>query len=189
MTIIALNGVHTAGKSTLGERLRDTDGFNYYTEIAQQLIDEEEADWGEEGDNAFQSAIHERETCRDRDILQRNIDHALIETWHFGNIAHSMETAEPELVEEQQEYVQTLSEHSDVQHYAVFLDMPLEKIWERSPHFEHGDQDALAFYDAVKENHFQLYDEHDVEYIVVENNDSLDDAYEQVKEFVYEVTG
>jgi thymidylate kinase len=186
-TILALNGVHTAGKSTLGEMLRDEEGFNYYSEIAQKLINEKEADWGDEGDHAFQTAINEGETRRDRQLLQEGEDHAVIETWHFGNAAHSIETAREELVEEQKEYIRVLDENTDAEVYAVFLDMPLERIWDRSPHFEHGDEEIIDFNDDVRENHFELYEEHDVEYIVVENDGNLDNAYKEVQKFAYEV--
>lgn len=184
-TIIALNGVHTAGKSTLGEMLEEDLGVNYHSEVAQKLIDEEGADWGDEGDYEFQKAIHEGETDRDIQEVMKH-DHAVIETWHFGNVAHSMETA-PDLVEEQQEYLEVLTEHTDAEVYAVFLDMPLQDIWDRSPHFDHGDEEIIRFYDNVRENHFDLYEEHGIEYMVVENDGSLDEAYEEVQRFTQEV--
>jgi thymidylate kinase len=185
-TLIALNGVHTAGKSTLGEMLEEDLGVNYYSEVAQKLIDEEGADWGDEGDYAFQKAIHEKETSRDIQDILSNQEHAVIETWHFGNLAHSKETA-PSLVEEQEEYVNVLEEHTDAGIYIVFLDMPLERIWNRSPHFEEGNEEILEFYDDVRDNHFELYEEHNVEYIVVENDGGLDDAYEEVRRFTQQV--
>ncbi len=187
-SILALNGVHTAGKSSLGEMLEEREGLNYFPEVAQKLIDEEGADWGEEGDHAFQSAIHEEEASRDRDILDGDLDHAVVETWHFGNLAHSMETAREGLVRDQNEYIQVVSEETDTDIYAVFFNMPLENIWNRSPHFEEGDDEILDFYDRVRDNHFQIYSEHGIEHVVIENDEKgLEEAYSQVRDFAYEV--
>lgn len=186
-TILALNGVHTAGKSTLGEMLEAREGLNYFPEIAQRLINEEGSDWGEEGTHDFQEAIHVNEAARDRELLTDNIDHAVIETWHPGCLAHSMENAEQDLVDEQEEYLEIFDEHSGVDIYAVFLNMPLENIWERSPHFEEGDDDVINFYDEVRDNHFQIYEKHGIEYIEVENDGDFEEAYETVRDFAYEV--
>lgn len=185
--VLALNGVHTAGKSSLGEMLEERDGFNYFSEIAQKIIDEEGNDWGEAGSHEFQEAIHINEASRDRELLTDDNDHAVIETWHPGCLAHSMENADQSLVDEQNEYLEVLDQHSDVDIYAVFLNMPLENIWERSPHFEEGDEEILEFYDDVRENHFEIYDRHGIDYIVIDNDGGLEEAYEQVREFAYEV--
>ncbi len=183
--ILALNGVHAAGKSTMGERL-EKEGFNYLSETAQKLIEEGE-DWGKDGDHEFQQTIHETETGKDKEILESDKTHAVIETWHFGNIAHSMEIARSELVEEQKEYLERLKKNLDVEMYAIFLDMPTEKIWERSPHFEEGDEEVIDFYDNVRDNHFEIYDEFDIQYLVVENGGDLDEAYEDVREYANKV--
>lgn len=184
--ILALNGVHAAGKSTIGERL-DEEEFNFLLETAQKLINEEGGKWGKEGDNEFQQSIHKKEISRDKKILCGGTPHFVIETWHFGNIAHSMETAELELIEEQKEYLGQLKNDPGVEMYAVFLDMPLENIWERSPHFKEGDDDVIDFYDNVRENHFEIYDEFDIPYRVVENEGSLDEAYQNVREYASKV--
>lgn len=183
---LAINGVHTAGKSTMGEMLREKEGFNYRPEIAQRLIDEGEENWADEGDHAFQVAIHDFETDRDRRFLRNGINHVVIETWHFGNMAHSIETARESLVKEQKEYYCVLTDRiADA--YAIFLDMPLEKIWVRSPRFERGNDDIIEFYESIRENHFRIYEEQDVDYTIVENDGSLRKAYEEVREFAYEV--
>lgn len=186
-SILALNGVHTAGKSSLGEMLEEREGFNYFPEVAQKLIDEEGADWGDEGDHLFQAAIHEEETSRDRELLQDEIDHAVVETWHFGNIAHSMETARENLVNEQNEYLRVINNETDTDIYAVFFNMSLERIWDRSPHFDEGDEEIIEFYDDVRDNHFQIYSDHSVNYVVIENEEGIEEAYRQVRDFAYEV--
>lgn len=186
-TILAFNGVHTAGKSTFGKRLAQETGIPYLSEVAQQLIDDEGEDWGDEGDHAFQHRIHQREAARDRDILRDGYDAVIVETWHPGNIAHSREVADAGLPERQEEYVDVLLEHADVDVHAMFIDIPLEEIWERSSHFDHGDEDILEFYGTVRDNHFDVYETTEIPHTVVRNDSDIDDAYATIRDTAYEV--
>ena len=184
--IFALNGVHTAGKSSVGTKLGEETEIPYHSEIAQMLIDEHDEDWGEEGDHAFQETIHQYETHRDRDLLEQDHDVA-IETWHTGNLAHSIENAGDALVEDQKEYLEQVTEHEDTEVYALFFDIPLETIWDRSPHFEDGNKQIIEFYDQVRENHFALYEEFDIEYEVIDSTASVQKTYEQALDYIASV--
>ncbi|MCJ7428780.1 MAG: hypothetical protein MUP66_00140 [Candidatus Nanohaloarchaeota archaeon QJJ-5] len=184
--IFALNGVHTAGKSTFGEMIDERTDLEYHSEIAQMLIDEHDEDWGEEGDHAFQEKIHQYETHRDREIFQHDDDVA-IETWHTGNLAHSIENAGDDLVEAQREYLEQVTEQDDTEVYALFFDIPLETIWDRSPHFEEGNEEIIAFYDQVRQNHFDLYDEFDIDYEVIDSTGTPPQTYEQAQPYIESV--
>lgn len=181
--IFALNGVHTAGKSTFGELVDQETELDYHSEIAQMLIDEHDEDWGDEGDHAFQETIHQYEAQRDREFLHQD-DDVVIETWHTGNLAHSMENADDSLVQEQREYLEQLTDRDDTEIYALFFDIPLETIWDRSPHFEQGNEEILDFYDQVKNNHFQLYESFDIEYTVIDSTISAPQTYEQAEPYI-----
>ncbi|MFB6185329.1 MAG: AAA family ATPase, partial [Halobacteriaceae archaeon] len=84
---LILNGPHAAGKTTVRRYLASL-GYHTEEEVAQRLIDQRDYAWGREGTDQFQKEIFNREVERDQNLLAEN-SNAIIETWHFGNIAHA----------------------------------------------------------------------------------------------------
>lgn len=189
VNILALNGVHTAGKSTIGEMMQEREDIDYRKEVAQKLIEEDGEDWGDESDTAFQRRIFEEESERDDQILSEKGENDLVvvETWHYGEIAHDIEVADQDLVSEHMNYLEGLHQRDDVDIFAAFLDMPLENIWDRSDHFERGNDEIIDFYDRVRANHFELYENFQTSTVEVNNEDGdLEGAYENILNFSYE---
>lgn len=189
VNILALNGVHTAGKSTIGEMMQEREGIDYRREVAQKLIEEDGEDWGDESDTEFQRRIFEEESERDEQILSEKEDDDLVvvETWHYGEIAHDIEIADQNLVSEHIDYLEGLHQRDDVDIFAAFVDMPLENIWDRSDHFERGNDEIIDFYERVRTNHFELYDDFNTDVVEVSNeNGNLEDSYQNILNFSYE---
>ncbi|MCJ7450656.1 MAG: ATP-binding protein [Candidatus Nanohaloarchaeota archaeon QJJ-9] len=184
MKITALNGIHTAGKTSIGRMLEKREGYTYLIETAEKVIDSIKDEGDIDGDTEFQRKIHRKEIKRDRKLLDKDLEHILIEIWHTGNIAHSMEVAKKEFVEEQKKDLKEKLEKDRFRIHAVFLDIEPEKVWYRSEVREEGDTEILRFYRKVKENHFKLYRELGIPYSVVDNNGNIEETYQRVKEII-----
>jgi len=183
---LILNGAHKAGKTTIGELLEEK-GFNFQREIAKDVINETNYGWAEEGGHDFQREVHSREVRRDQDLLETGRDH-VIETWHTGNIAHSEQTADSALVEDQKQYLNDLLSLDNFEAYAIFLDMPLEKIWERSPDYSEEDDEVIDFYEDVAPRMIEIYEEHSIDYRIVDNSaNSPQRAFDEVLDYAKEV--
>ena len=86
-TIICLLGIHTSGKTTVGEKLHLL-GLPYYLEIGNKLIQTidfsspKAAEW-------LDREIMKQELERDDSFLSQEVKSAVVETWHIGNIAYA----------------------------------------------------------------------------------------------------
>lgn len=164
---LVLNGPHAAGKTSLREQL-DALGYHTAPEIAQVLIDERGYAWGDEGTSTFQRVIFERERKRDRQLLSSGVD-SVIETWHVGNIAHSEEVATQSLTQRQRRYLERILANEDLKVKALFLQVPIAEIPERSSHVDAADTDTLDFYREISANILEVYDAFGIDYDVIEN--------------------
>jgi thymidylate kinase len=163
--VIVLNGVHTAGKSTVGTRLA-AHGLPYYPEIADWLIET----WGFSGSltgtERFQREVHAAECVRDRVVLAERT--CVVETWHPGNLAHTMAMGASRLATTQRSHLQQLADRGDVRIVGLFLDIPVDRIPERSDRFDQDDREALQFYREVSHYTRRVYDRVGMEYIEID---------------------
>lgn len=167
MTLLILNGVHAAGKTTIGGYLQ-SEGFRYEQEVARRLIESDSYDWGNEGDESFQHAIFEREIKRDERLLATN-DNYVVETWHVGNIAHAEEVASRWLVDRERNYLRRALEEALQDVYCLFIRIDCEDVPVRSDDLEPPASSVVSFYRRIEECILSLYDEYGFEYKVVNN--------------------
>lgn len=183
---LAVNGPHASGKSTILQHL-ETNGFETRREIASLLIDQHGYDWGRHGNSAFQEEIFDREVDRDNRLLAAK-ESVAIETWHFGNIAHCMEVASSDLVKRQRTHLSTICEGDDIEIAALYLSIPFEEIANRSPHVDSGDQETQKFYQRIERHIFALYEEYEIERLVVDNSEgNLQETLETALQFAERV--
>lgn len=168
MTLLVLNGVHAAGKTTIGEYLQ-SEGFRYEQEVAKRLIESDGYGWGSEGDESFQRAVFEREIKRDERLLATN-DNYVVETWHVGNIAHAEEVASQRLVERERNYLRRALEETLQDVYGLFVRIDCEDVPVRSDDLEPPASSVVSFYRRIEECILSLYDEYGIEYTVVDNS-------------------
>lgn len=182
---LVLNGIHTAGKTTIGSHLAD-EGYDYYPEIAAQLIEQEGFAGSTSGTDQFQRTVYERECERDARLLDEGRN-AVIETWHPGTIAHAMEVASRELVERMQNHLEETLSRTDVEVTAVFLSVPPERIPERSDRFDEADADVIDFYERVRDNTKAVYCEYDIPHVEVETDGDVETAKQRVRSLTEDV--
>ncbi|MCJ7478609.1 MAG: hypothetical protein MUP63_00330 [Candidatus Nanohaloarchaeota archaeon QJJ-7] len=165
---LILNGVHTAGKTSVGRYLEEC-GFTYQSEMATQLIESEGYDAGKDADHEFQKEIYKRERERDRDLLESEMN-SIIETWHIGNIAHSREVSEDGLVEEHQDYLGRLQEREDLQIAAIYINISVTEIMNRTDFFSQDEKEEVEdFFDSIHQNIMELYETYDIPHVKVDN--------------------
>jgi len=184
---LVLNGIHTAGKTTIGRYLED-EGYDYRPEIAAQLIEQEEFTGSTAGTEKFQRTVYERECERDTRLVDAG-QSAVIETWHPGSIAHAMEVASRQLVERMEQYLVEMLDRPDVEVTAVFLSVPPERIPERSDRFDEDDPEVVEFYESVRDNTKAVYREYGIPYVEVETDGDLGAAKERVRSLADELLG
>lgn len=170
MDLIVLTGIHTAGKSTVGEHL-DEQGYRYDPEIAQQLIDAGR-DGSVDGDDEFQQLVYAEEASRDRSREES----AVVESWHIGNLAHAYQTADEATCRQQEEYLTAAIAGDAVDVYGLHLSIEPETIWERTDHFEEPDPEVEAFYAAIDDDIRSLYEDHGIPYAVIDAEDEPADS-------------
>lgn len=168
--VLVVNGVHAAGKSTVGELLGEEEPFRFWPQTSELLLGR-----GYDGGHIepFQRAVFDHERARDRYLLQTG-ERPVVESWHLGNIAYTQNMkVTRSLVTAQLDHLETVLDGVDVR--AVLLDIDTDTLWRRSDLFAPGNeaverferlsgQTLGAFYDDVRESILGLYEEFDVEY-------------------------
>lgn len=87
--IIVSNGVHGAGKSTIGRLFVDRNrGFAYFPEIGGQLRREVSYNALQSKED-FDLEVIKRELARDEQLLI-SPNTPVVETWHIGNMAYAL---------------------------------------------------------------------------------------------------
>jgi len=172
-TLTVLNGVHAAGKTTVGERLAGPDR-PFHGETTDRLID---AGYDSTALDEFQRVAFAHERARDRAFREAGRD-VLVEQWHLGNVAYSRNWPESDrIAAEQERRLADALDAFDVS--AVFLDLDPDRIWERSDLFAPGNEPAQwfeatsgrtmpAFYRDVAASTRALYAEYGVDHRVVD---------------------
>lgn len=163
-TFLVLTGVHSAGKTSVAEYLHDQ-GLRVEFEIPQKFVEAGRYEFTTDTSTSFQEAVFEEERDRDRGLLREGAN-AVIVSWHVAEIAHSLEKAPSDLVDRQKSYVDELLDEGQVDVRGVHLSVSNEEMRRRSP----TDEGTLyGYYDSIRENIFDLYEEFGIEYRVVEN--------------------
>lgn len=169
MQVLVITGPHAAGKSTILQHL-DTNGFETRQEVASLLIEQHGYEWGRHGDAAFQEEIFRAEVERDKRLLATEAS-VVIETWHFGNIAHCMEVASSDLVKRQNAYLSALRNRDDIEIAALHVSIPFEDMVDRSPYVSAEDQETKNFYRRIECHILMLYEEYGIEYRTLDNTE------------------
>lgn len=170
MDLIVLTGIHTAGKSTVGQHLAEQ-GHEYEPEIAQRLIDDGH-DGSVDGDTGFQELVFEHEAARDR---TRETE-AVVETWHIGNLAHAYQNADQDLQQRQEEYLEAVADSDAIDVHGLHLYVEPDRIWDRTDHFDEPDPAVEEFYAGIEDDIRSLYEDHEIPYTVIDTTEHDPDA-------------
>ena len=180
-TIVCLLGIHTSGKTTIGEKLHLL-GLPYYPEIGNELIQTvdfsspETVEW-------FDREIMKRELERDNSFLSLGVEAAVVETWHVGNIAYA-EIRTPSVASE---YKALLKEQFlKYNPLFFFLDISEETFRERAnkPVPLGIEEDQFIFYQNIRNNILSLFNEYNIGYYSIDANDDIDEVVKHIRKIL-----
>ena len=180
-TIVCLLGIHTSGKTTIGEKLHLL-GLPYYPEIGNELIQTvdfsspETVEW-------FDREIMKRELERDNSFLSLGVEAAVVETWHVGNIAYA-EIRTPSVANE---YKALLKEQFlKYNPLFFFLDISEETFRERAnkPVPLGVEEDQFIFYQNIRNNILSLFNEYNIDYYSIDANDGIDEVVKHIRKIL-----
>ena len=180
-TIVCLLGIHTSGKTTIGEKLHLL-GLPYYPEIGNELIQTvdfsspETVEW-------FDREIMKRELERDNSFLSLGVEAAVVETWHVGNIAYA-EIRTPSVANE---YKALLKEQFlKYNPLFFFLDISEETFRERAnkPVPLGVEEDQFIFYQNIRNNILSLFNEYNIGYYSIDANDDIDEVVKHIRKIL-----
>lgn len=178
--IVVLNGIHTAGKSTIGSELGKRCGFSYYPEIGKVIRQEWEAQTGSLGapaalSDAFDLEVMTRESDRDA-VLLTDPNLPIVETWHTGNMAYLIARNREHMVSE---YANRFSDTLQTfRPMIVYVTVSEETFRQRADQYTHfNDMDALfAFYQRVDYATRELCSRYNLHPIYLSNEGDLNES-------------
>lgn len=170
--VIVLNGIHGAGKSTLGERLQKQGGI-YLSEIGRELRRRVSYNVFEQVED-FDRHVMNEELKRDEMLLETK-GISVIETWHPGNIAYAM-IRNPKFAEE---YIQEFS--ARLQYFKptmVMLDINRQTFNSRTSENigNKNSEDLWYFYKKIKANTLKIYGDFSLNHIFVDGNKNIEEV-------------
>jgi len=173
--IIVLNGVHQAGKSTMGARLAGAfPGFSFYGELGADVrsrIGGSPTDH----DEGFDREVIRVECARDRLLLGTAIV-PIVETWHIGNMAYALERS-PRLGSL---YERLVRRKMAVFHpFVILIDITEEVFAERSAS-KYDQKTTMAlwrFYEAIRRNLLNIYARFKIRSAVISAQDTVGATY------------
>ena len=179
-TIICLLGIHTSGKTTIGEKLHSL-GLPYYLEIGNQLIKTIDdfktpgiVEW-------LDREIMRQELERDDSFLSQKIKVAVVETWHIGNIAYAKIRTQSVANEYKALLKRQLLKYNPL---FFFLDISDETFRERANRLVPLGikEDVFIFYQDIKNNILSLLNEYDIDYYSIDANQEVDKVTKDISE-------
>ena len=176
-TIICLLGIHTSGKSTIGERFQSL-GLPYHLEIGKKLIQTvdfsspEAVEW-------LDREIRKQELERDSSLLLGGTNLAVIETWHVGNIAYAQIRTQSVANQYKAILKEQLSRYNPL---FFFLDISDETFRKRANRLVPlgVKEDVFIFYRNIKSNILSLLKEQNIDYYPIDANQEVDKVVEDV---------
>lgn len=182
-TIICLLGIHTSGKTTIGEKLHSL-GLPYYLEIGNELIRKLKPKTLEEA-MLLDKEIMRREIERDSLIVREGVKTAVIETWHVGNIAYA-EIRTPSVANEYKSLLNELFNKCSPLFF--FLDISDETFRERANKLVPIgiDENVFTFYQNIKNNILSLLKELNINYYSIDANQKMDGVLKDIKDVLLE---
>jgi thymidylate kinase len=180
--VIVLNGIHGAGKSTLGERLQKQ-GSIYLPEIGRELRRRVSYTVFEQMEDFDRNVMNE-ELKRDVMLLETK-GIPVIETWHPGNIAYAM-IRNPKLAEEyMQEFNATLQYFKPTM---VMLGINRQTFNSRTSENtgNKNSEDLWYFYKKIRTNTLQIYNDFNLNHILVDGNKNIEEVGREMNSLLRE---
>ena len=180
-TIVCLLGIHTSGKTAIGEKLHLL-GLPYYFEIGNKLIQTvdfsspDAVEW-------LDREIMKRELGRDDFFLHQGIKTAVVETWHIGNIAYA-QIRTPSVANEYKDLLkEQLLKYNPL---FFFLDISKETFRKRAnkPVLLGVEEDQFIFYQNIRENILSLFNEYKIDYHSIDANQEIDKVIKDISEIL-----
>ena len=168
--VIAINGIHGSGKSTVGRRLAELTNATFYPEIGGELRKQITDSTMQSGEH-FDRLVMEMEFDRDLRILSGN-GVSIIETWHYGNLAYAR-IRSPRVYSE---YVSRLKQHlRQFTASAILLEIEPQVFLRRmTEKVKPVDIPAyIEFFERIKQNTHDAYREFGVEYRCIDSSRTL----------------
>lgn len=178
-TIICLLGIHTSGKTTIGQKL-DSLGVPYYPEIGNRLI--QTVDFSVPGAAEWlDREIMKTELARDNELIANSVKAAVIETWHIGNIAYA-KLRTPSVAQEYSSKLRVQFLRCNPMFF--FLDISEETFRKRAnkPVPIGVEEDIFVFYKNIKQNILSLLDEHNIYYHLIDANQEVEEVLKDIGE-------
>lgn len=182
--VYVINGVHTAGKSTICDMLTKK-GYTVFEEIAGKLIRENietqiVSDGGESNDS-FQRIILREEKKRIPYIERQN--QPIIESFYVGNIPYCVTSAEQDITEEVKSELLKFLENNEIE--AIFLEIDLNRIKERTQLYSDTPTEKLEEYNKrIKDETFRVYEEFKIKHHIVKNNGNINKTLQNVIDII-----
>ena len=176
-TIICLLGIHTSGKTAIGEKLHLL-GLPYYFEIGNKLIQTVDfsspkmVEW-------LDREIMRQELERDESFLSQKVKVAVVETWHIGNIAYAKIRTQSVANEYKALLKRQLLKYNPL---FFFLDINEKTFRERAnkPVPLGIEEDIFIFYQNIKNNILSLLNEYNIDYYSIDANQDMDDVMKDI---------
>jgi thymidylate kinase len=166
-----LNGIHMAGKSSVGKYLSDN-GFFYYRELATDLF-ESGHKIGLNSGLGFQYILMEKEHERDLEI-KKNTDVAVIESWYFSNYAH-ISLIDKESCKTVESIIERKKDDFDIN--VLYLDLDANELLNRhSKIYDIIDQKLIDYYRRIDYFYKESFNKTSVDVTYFDAEDTLENV-------------
>lgn len=173
--LIVTNGVHGAGKTTVGKLVAVELRIPYKPEIGGQL--RQEVDYNAmESATDFDREVMRRELMRDHQVQRDSNEAFILETWHTGNIAYALERnpkfAQTYMIELARQLKKFNVFHCLFQiNDQTFINRATERV-------HPGEMNSLVeFYRRIEDHTIRLYQNFQLSFSTVDNNGDLTEAH------------
>lgn len=151
--IVAIVGIHTAGKTTLLDNLKENYSLTIERELAEEIRVNNSIRAGATGSSDFEKKVMQAEIERDRCRTWSKENVVFIESWHILTYAYMMTKSQNELlIQEYKCYIEQLKVDFEVE--CIFLDVDADVLRVRKSrlHSENEIESVIEFYNKLNRN-------------------------------------
>ncbi|MGC8588940.1 MAG: hypothetical protein ACP5LI_07960 [Hydrogenobaculum sp.] len=182
-TIIVFNGIHNSGKTLLATKFVENDNrFKFFEEMGWLLRKQVTYDTLTY-EESFDRKVMQMELERDRELLaSRYIP--IVETWHFGNLAYVM-LRSPTLMNDYINQVNNRLQKFEPIVLLVKATIHTCQVRETDLNFIAKASEYKKFWQGIYRNLLLIYRRFNINYEVIDNNGTIEEALNSVKKAVY----
>jgi dephospho-CoA kinase len=182
-SLVILNGPQGSGKSSVAKQISSLTGIEYLDEIGAKLR-AQSPDTCLDSTESFDREVMRQELLRDGNIL-RNGDALtyLVETWHPGNLAYSMERSPGLIPVYLKEYKKQIEKFQTLHILLLINDDNFRKRIKEKVSPEKYD-DLLEFYKSITQNIQNIYQQNKISPLQVENNEFFEKTVNTIMDYM-----